>query len=356
MIMKVKREELLKAVTGILEALGAGREEAAQAAEVLVEADMRGISTHGCVYVPLIANRVKTGVLDLPTRLQVIKDEDAVVHLDGGNGLGAVAASAAMGRCIEKARTYGVGFTLVRNTNHIGFLAYYSRMAAENGMFGLCMSNAAASLAPWGGAEPLLGTNPISMAVPTQGAVPIVLDMSSSLVARGKIRQALRRGESIPPGWALDAEGRPTTDPEKALEGSLVPIGGPKGYGLAFFVDVLAGILSGSQYGPFLKTFHKPLGPTGVGAAFLAVDIRRFMPLETFRSLVGGFADTIRNSRKAAGVERIYLPGEIEAERAARCGEDGIPVDDAAVENLNRLLEELQLAFRIEGDGTCKRS
>ncbi|SFN05721.1 Ldh family oxidoreductase [Thermodesulforhabdus norvegica] len=354
--MRVRKEVLLQGVSKILQALGASEEEAAITTGVLVEADMRGISTHGCVYVPLIANRVKAGVLQLPTTVRVIKDENALAHLDGGNGLGPVAAFRAMAICIEKARRYGVGFALVRNTNHIGFLGYYTHMAALEGMFGLCMTNAAPSMAPWGGAEPIMGSNPISMAVPWNDDDTVVLDMSSSVVARGKIRQAARRGEAIPPGWALDSEGRPTTDAGEALKGTLLPIGGPKGYGLAFFVDVIAGILSGSQFGPFLRTFHKPLGPTGVGAAFMALDISRVMPLEKFRSTLSLYADIIRNSRKARGVERIFLPGEIEAERARHSLKNGIAVDDRVIDSLNRLLEEKGISFRIEGEENGKDS
>jgi LDH2 family malate/lactate/ureidoglycolate dehydrogenase len=214
-------------------------------------------------------------------------------------------------------------------------------------MVGMVMCNGAASMPPWGGADAFFGTNPLSIAVPSGSGEPIVLDMSSSLVARGKIRRAERLKESIPPGWALDQNGEPTTDPSEAMKGTLVPIGGPKGYGLAFMVDVLAGLLSGSQFGPNVKTFHQPLGPTGVGVFVMAIDIGRFMPIGQFSKLMQSYGESIRGSRKARGVSRIYLPGEIEFEKEKKGMAEGIELDDAVVKNLNQLLEKVKSPVRL---------
>jgi LDH2 family malate/lactate/ureidoglycolate dehydrogenase len=221
-------------------------------------------------------------------------------------------------------------------------------MAAAKGMIGICATNAAASVAPWGGAEPFFGSNPLSIAAPVANGPPIVLDMSASVVARGKIRRAQRLNENIPLGWALDETGSPTTDPAEALKGTLLPVAGHKGSGLALFIDLMCGLLSGSKYGRDLLTFHKPIGPTGVGAMFMAVDIGRFMPLARFETLVNEYAAAIRNSQKAVGVERIFLPGEIEADKADASKSQGIEVDSQIIEKINVLLEQKDLAIRIE--------
>jgi LDH2 family malate/lactate/ureidoglycolate dehydrogenase len=346
--LKVAADRLMEAITTLLKAMGAEDQEARLAATVLVQADMRGIHSHGCAFVPLIAERNDHGLFNLPTKIKLIADEGAIAQIDGNNGLGQVAAAKAMRICIDKARNHGVALALIRNTNHIGFLGYYTLMAAAEGMIGICATNAAASIAPWGGAEPFFGSNPLSISAPVADGTPIVLDMSSSVVARGKIRRAQQLNEEIPLGWALDQTGASTTDPAAAIKGTLVPIAGPKGYGLALFIDLLCGLLSGSKYGRDLLTFHKPIGPTGVGAMLMAVDIERFMPLTRFETLASEYAESIRNSPKAVGVDRIFLPGEIEAENAKASKSQGVEADPQIVEKINQLLEQKNLAIRIE--------
>jgi LDH2 family malate/lactate/ureidoglycolate dehydrogenase len=346
--LKIAADHLMEVITKLLQALGAEDKEARLVAKVLVQADLRGIRTHGCAFLPLIAERCAHGLLNIPTKTKRITDEGAIAHIDGNNGLGQVAAVEAMQISIDKARNHGVALALIRNTNHIGFLGYYTLMAAAEGMIGICATNAAASVAPWGGAKPFFGSNPLSIAAPVAGGAPIVLDMSASVVARGKIRRALRLNENIPAGWAFDETGSPTTDPAEALKGTLLPIAGHKGSGLAFFIDLMCGLLSGSKYGRDLLTFHKPIGPTGVGAMCMAVDIGRFMPLARFETLVNEYAEAIRNSQKAVGVERIFVPGEIEADKADASKSRGIEVDSQIIEKINALLEQKDLAIRIE--------
>jgi LDH2 family malate/lactate/ureidoglycolate dehydrogenase len=334
----------------ILVSLGASAEEAELTADTLVTAEIRGVPTHGAYLLPMIADRVEHGLLVLPTAAEVISDDGAVTHVDGGNGLGQVAASLAMSKAVEKASRFGIGATLVRNTNNIGLLAYYSMKAAEAGMIGFCMTNGAACMAPTGGREAFLGTNPLSIAAPWREDCPVVLDMSTSVAARGKIRRAARQHESIPPDWALDESGLPTTDPVAALDGTLLPIGGPKGYGMAFFVDLISGLLSGSSYSRDVKTFHKPDGATGVGMTAVAIDISRFMPADTFAGLVQEHASTIRGSKTAQEGGRIYLPGEIESDRAAAAREDGVELDEPIRAALENLIEARGLDVRLDQD------
>jgi LDH2 family malate/lactate/ureidoglycolate dehydrogenase len=346
--MRVSPDRLREITVQIVRGLGASDEEAALMAESLVRADMRGTDTHGVAYLKMLADRVDARMINLPTPLKVIKEDAATGLIDGGDGLGQVAARRAMTMSVEKARQYGVGCCLVRNTNNIGFLGFYTMMAAEKGMVGIIMTNAAAAMSPWGGTEAFFGTNPLSIAVPGDSEeAAIVLDMSSSLVARGKIRRAHKLKESIPLGWAFDETGAPTTDPAAALKGTLAPMGGPKGYGLALMVDVLAGMLSDSKYGTGVKTFHQPEGPTGVGACCIAIDVERFMPVAAFRGLIRSYAESIRGSKKAKGVSRIYLPGEIESEKEKTSSREGIEINPDTTKHLNQLLERIKSPLRL---------
>ena len=346
--MKVQVDRLKKIAIRILTGLHAAGDEAAVVAEALIKAELRGIDTHGVHLLTVLPERVEAGMLRIPTDLTVLMESGATALLDGGNGLGPAAVHRAMGMSIRKAREFGIGCCLVRNTNNIGILSFYTLMAAQEKMVGIVMANAAAAMPPWGGTEPFFGTNPLSISVPGEaGAPPVVLDMSSTVVARGKIRRAARLKESIPEGWAFDETGTPTTDPAEALKGTLMPIGGPKGYGLALMIDVLAGMLSGSQFGPAIRTFHQLEGPTGVGVFTLAVEIERFMPLGQFTALFRTYVASIKASRKAKGASRIYLPGEIEYEKEQRNLNEGIEVNPSTAGKLNALLKKFKSPLRL---------
>ncbi|OGB95248.1 MAG: hypothetical protein A2Z31_01790 [candidate division NC10 bacterium RBG_16_65_8] len=342
----VTADRLKEVVVEVLTGFGAAEDEAPIVADSLVRAEMRGTDTHGLPYLKLLLERVEARMVSLPTRVTVLRDDGATALLDGGNGIGQVAGWRAMELSIRKAREFGIGLTLVRNTNNLGFLAFFTVHAAAQGFVGITMGNANAAISPWGGAEAFFGTNPLSIALPGH-AEPVALDMSSSVVARGKVRKAQRLGEKIPLGWALDASGAPTDDPGAALKGTLLPIGGPKGYGLALMVDVIAGMLSGAAFGRDIKSFHQLMGPTEVGAVTIAIDVERFMPLDQFRDLMKGYVDAIRGSQKAKGTARIYLPGEIESEKEKTTRERGIEMGPASIELVNQLLEKLKSPMRL---------
>ncbi len=345
--MKVQPNRLKEVAIHILKGLNATDEEAALVAEILVQADMRGTDTHGVHLLTLLPDRVDAGMIQIPTNLKVIKEGETTTLIDGGNGLGQLAVHRAMMINIQKAKKFGLGCSLVRNTNNIGSLISYTLMAAQEGMIGIVMSNAAAAMSPWGGTEAFFGTNPISIAVPGGAEGSVALDMSSSVVARGKIRLAERTKEPIPLGWALDETGAPTTDPTAAMKGTLVPIGGPKGYGLALIVDILAGMLSGSKYGQDIKTFHQLVGPTGVGVFSLAIDIERFMPHQQFNELIQAYLASIKGSKKAKGVSRIYIPGERKFEKEKQSLREGIEISPGLAKNLNQLLEKVKSPLRL---------
>lgn len=346
--MKFFPDYLTDVAASFLRVVGETESNADVTARNLVHADMRGIHTHGMNFLPKISARLDSGMLRIPTTPDVITSDGAVCHIDGGDGLGQPAADLAMNCAIEKASSHGVGMALVRNTNHIGPLSFYSIKAAEAGMVGFAMCNSAPSMAPYGGTDAFFGTNPFSVASPSGENHPIVLDMSTSVVARGKIRQALKQDKPIPADWAFTGDGRPTTDPAEAMKGTLMPVGGAKGYGMAFFIDLIAGMLSGSKFSRDILTFHQPLGPTGVGSMMLAIDISRFMPVEAFHVLVRTHINTIRESSRGEGIERIFLPGEIEAGREDRSLAEGIEMDDVTMNEVNAILAQKNITLRLE--------
>jgi LDH2 family malate/lactate/ureidoglycolate dehydrogenase len=296
------------------------------------------VKSHGTIRVPEYVRRVESGVMDPRAEARFVHDEGAVGLLDGGNGFGQAAGCTAMRRAIDKAQALGIGLVGVRNSNHFGIAAYYAMMALDAGMIGLVMTNASPAINPFGTSTPLLGTNPIAVAVPAGVEKPIVLDMSTSLVARGKIRFAALTGKEIPPGWATDADGEPTTDAKKALKGSLEPIGGPKGSGLSLIVDLLCGVLTGSCLTGEVKTIVDVSGPAKTGHIFGAIDIGRFIGREPFRQNVDAVIRRIKGLPARAG-QKVFMPGEIELDLAARRMQEGVPLAEEVARNLNALAE-----------------
>lgn len=343
----VPADALLEACKRILQNVGVPEDQARLIAEVIVAADLRGVSSHGVLRLPAYVHRVQAGLMTADTQLRVIRERGATVLLDAQGGFGQVAGVYAMNQAVERARQYGVGVVAVRNANHFGIAAYYTMMALPHRMIGIAATNAAPSMAAWGGTAAVLGTNPISVAIPTGQEVDIVLDMAASIVARGKIRSAASKGERIPLGWALDAEGRPTEDPEAALKGTLLPIGGPKGYGLALVVDVLAGVLTGSDYSIYLASLHDLSQRASVGFVMQAVDITAFTDWAEYTEDMQSLIDVIRNSPRAPGVDRIYLPGEIEWLKEREYRQSGVPVPVRVLEELRELAVELGAAVSL---------
>lgn len=345
--MKIDAQKLHECALEILRTCGESEEGAKTVADSMIKADARGIVTHGTYLLTPIYKRVQAKQLSLPTEVTVVKDGSASAVLDGGDGLGAVAGKKAVEMAVEKAKKYGVATILIRDTNNVGSLAYYTEMAAKQGTVAFMCCNAAPAMAPWGGAEQFIGTNPTALAVYTGTELLFSSDMASSVVARGKIRKASRNGQKIPDDWALDQDGAPTNDPDAALKGCLLPMGGPKGSAIGLAVDILSGILSGSSFAPNLKSFHAPEGSTGVGAALTVIDVEHFMPEAEFRRLMSGYIDSIHNMKKAKGVDTIYIPGEIEQGKEKTSRAFGIELDDKAIAALDALLEAVHSSIRL---------
>ncbi len=351
--MKVDVNRLKQCTEIILKQLGENDENAVLVAENLVKADMRGISTHGTYLLKPIYMRVKNGQLELPTLPDLIMENGSTAVIDGKNGLGMVAAFAATNLTIEKAKGAGIAMVVIRNANNIGHLAFYTEYGASHGMITVMFCNAAPAMAPWGAAEPFIGTNPIALSFPSHNNSPgFTLDMATSVVARGKIRKAARQGINIASDWALDSDGIPTTDPNKALEGTLQPIGGPKGTALAMAIDIITSFLGESPYGPFLKSFHSLEGPTGVGAVCIAVDVSHFIYLSVFKKLLDDYIYSVKNLKKAKGFTEIFMPGELEHLRENESLKNGIEMDSKQIIEINEILKQVgsNINLYIEGE------
>lgn len=331
--VRIPEGELIALATGALEGLGASPRDAADAARILVLADLFGLSTHGVSRVASYGERVDLGGIDAKAAISVEVASPAIARVDGANGLGPVVGMRALEAAMARARETGVGIAFARASNHFGPISPYGYIAAEAGFATMIGSNATTTIAPWGGGDARLGNSPLGFGVPQPGGPPFLLDMAMSVVARAKIRGAAAKGEAIPATWATDAAGRPTTDPKAALEGFLLPIGGHKGYGLALVVDLLAGLLSGASYLTHVSSWSAdPEKPQDLGHFFLAIDTRVLGTPEWLAARLADFRAILHASPPADPAAPVVVPGEIELGRMARHRAEGVPVAAADLE------------------------
>jgi LDH2 family malate/lactate/ureidoglycolate dehydrogenase len=347
-------------MSAVFEKLGTPAEDARICAEVLIAADLRGIESHGVGRLKYYYDRIQAGVQFTSTEMKLVKETETTAVIDGQHGMGHVIAYRAMRLAIDKARHFGLGAVTVRNGTHFGIAGYYPLMAVEEGMMGLTVTNARPAITPTFGAEPMLGTNPIAFAAPSDMEFPFCLDAATSISQRGKIEVAARAEKPVPEGWVIDAEANPATDPDEILEdlgkgtAAFLPLGGAgelfagyKGYGLAAMVEILSASLSGGVFMKDLLGFA-PDGsrrPYMLGHFFLAVDIEHFVPMELSRQITGQIMRDLQNARKAPGQERIYVAGEKEWEQEAIVRERGVPVN----RNLRQELETMRDELEIQG-------
>ncbi len=320
----------------VLQKHGVGDEIAGHVADVLVDADARGVVTHGLTRLPAYVARIDAGLLNPGARPVVVADHGALVLMDAGNGFGAVAGCDAADLAADRASRYGCAWVTVRNGNHLSMLGYYARRLAARGFAAIAITNAGPSMAAWGGTRPVVGTNPLAMAVPADGA-PAVLDMAATMVARGKIRRAQAEGKPIPEGWAFDPDGNPTTDADAAMSGTLAPAGGHKGYALSVMIDLMTGVLAAGSFASRVRTATDRSGPSGVCFTFIAADIGKLPD-------AGGYLDRFRAFRAEvkASADRdgaVHLPGDMENARAEAAKRDGIELPEDVVGALEKLLK-----------------
>lgn len=323
-----------------LHAAGMRLPHAELVARTLIYADLRGVGSHGVARLSSYLDRVAAGVMEIDPDMHVSRDAPGAALLDAANGLGQLAGIRAIDLAIKKAAAVGTGAVGVARSNHFGVAAFFVERAARAGMIGMVLTNASPAMAPWNTRTPLLGTNPIAFGIPASEEQPIVLDMSTSIVARGKIRLASLTGGTIPSGWAVDTEGRPTEDPHAALKGTLAPVGGAKGAGLSLVIDILTGVLTGTALTGEVRNITDTTGPSSTGHLFVAIDPGRLTDASEFRTRVDSVIRTIRGLPAADG-GMVFLPGEIEAREADRRAEAGVPLPVDIIDTLEALARSL---------------
>jgi len=339
--MKVLSENQLKRICiAILEAVGTPRDEAEIVADSLVKANLRGIDSHGVFRLIAYVNRVKYKTIIPGAPFTITRETPSAASVSGGFGFGQVIGVKAMKLAVEKARKTGIGAVSVFDTNHFGMAAYYAMIALQNDMIGVVICNASPYVVPWGGRVPMLGTNPICVAIPSGQGIPIILDMATSAVARGKIESAAKEGKPIPEGWAVDENGEPTTDPVAALKGALLPFGGPKGYGLSFIVDVISGALAGAACGKDVCSLYPEEQKCNAGHFFLAINVNAFIPIRDFKAAVDKVVLELRSSPPAPGYASVLIPGEIEYRIEQKRLLEGIPLSNETWQRLKKLCKK----------------
>jgi L-2-hydroxycarboxylate dehydrogenase (NAD+) len=344
-INRYEKEVLMDFVVRYLTKLSVPEDDARIVGEVLIAADLRGIDSHGLHRLgSYYGNRIGKKLMYPHTPHQVVTETATTALINGGNGLGQVAGYHAMKRCLDKAKKSGLAAVTVNNSNHYGIAGYYSMMALEHDMIGISMTNSQPFVAPTYGKKPVLGTNPISVAVPAGKVYPYVLDMATSAVAFGKIQIYNKKGEPIPDGWGIDSDGLPTNDPDSIKAGgigALLPLGGLditsgyKGYGMSLMVDILCAALSGGNH---LTNVKGPgsQDPTGVSHFFMAIDIAAFRPLADFKAQMDDMIGILKNAPFASGQDRIYIAGEKEYDLEKYNLEHGVPLLQQIVDDLER--------------------
>jgi LDH2 family malate/lactate/ureidoglycolate dehydrogenase len=328
----------------VLGALGAPDDQAAVVADNLVEADLRGVDSHGSHLMALYFGRVRGGHLRPVTHVRTLADDGSTVRLDAGLGFGQIGGVAAIDLAVERAHIHGVATVSIRELTHLGALAYYTMRASAQGCFAMAFQNGAMIVPPYGGTTALFSTNPFSYAVPAGGHPDIVYDIATTAAAGNKILLARKRGDtSIPEGWANDERGYPTTDPQAAAISQLQWFGGHKGFGIGLLVEIMGGLLADSSFG---STEHSDSDLTGwdrlaKGASFVVLDVSRFLPVDVFRAHVDRLIDDVHASELAPGYDRVVVPGELEAGRRAERLEQGIPLSHALLDELDAMAAEL---------------
>lgn len=344
-IINIKFDLLKKLIYSIFINLNIPPSDAEIIANILAQADLRGIHTHGVAKISIYKKRIELGLIKTNPQLKVLKNSISTALLNGDFGLGQVTGYKAMSLAIQKAEKNGVGIVGVRNGQHIGVLAYYAMMASSKNMIGMATTNTPPSMAAPGGTKKIVGVNPFAIAVPSgiKYKFPIVLDIACSQVAKSKIIMSIRKGEkNIPENWALDSQGRPTKNAKEALNGLLLPIGGHKGYGLAVIIDIIAGIITGAAFGTEVSSNYGDLkNRQKNGLFFTAIKINNFIQSEVYKKRIDQLINEIKSSSLSPGNEEVFLPGEKEYLIAEKRYIKGIPLSNYLYKELSLISSDL---------------
>lgn len=340
---RIRADDLRVLITHVFEQVGMESTDASLLADSLVFADLRGIHSHGVLRVPEYVEKLTTKGVNPKGKPQIVKAFGGCVVIDGGNSMGQIGMRFAMNEVIRRANEHGIAAAAIRGSNHSGAMAYFAIEALPHDMIGIATTNALPTMAPWGGAEKIVGINPLGVAIPAGTELPIVHDAAFSGSSHGKIRIHQQKNIPIPEGWALDQEGNPTTDAEAALEGLLRPIGEFKGVSLALIMGILSSMLSGAAYG--LELGNMEQGPkAGLDGHFVAaIKIEAFTEVDQFKARVDSAIRQIHEVRKAPGFQRTYAPGELEQLREQEYRQHGIPLNDVTLADLQRMADQFDL-------------
>lgn len=337
-------EELFDFTRDVFLALDLPREDAELVADGLVEADLRGLASHGVARIPIYAKRLRRGVVNPRPDISISQVAPVVASVDGNDGMGFVVGNRAMAKAVEMARDFGIGLVGVHRSTHYGMGAIYALQAIDAGMISLAFTNSSPAIPVWGGREVFFGAAPFAAGAPGGDRGPYVLDMAMTVIARGKIRLAAQRGDPIPLGLALDSEGNPTTDAQKAFEGVCLPFGGAKGSALAMLMDILCGVFTGAAYGGDVKSLYFDFsGAQDVGHFFLAMRPNLFISSEEFARRMDILTDRVKGSPRASGVDEILMPGEPEFKCKERLLRAGIPLSRDVVDALKEEADKVGL-------------
>jgi len=332
----VRPETLELFVTELFQSAGMYEKDAAFHAQALVQTNLWGVDSHGVLRVPIYIKRLRSGVVNPRPQIETIRSAKSLEILDGDNGPGFIVGHAAMERAIQLAREFHVGIVGAINSNHFGAAGVYARLAAEQEMIGITMTNVAPNMVVPGSSRPVVGNNPIAVAIPTFDAFPIAFDISLSAVAGGKLLLAMKKGDKIPLDWATDSEGQPTDDPEKAFAGYLLPMAGHKGYGLALIVDFLCGVITGGAFLDQVKNMHKqPDEPSRTSHMMMAINLLSMMDKDEMKGRMASFCQEIKSSPMWDKSKEMLLPGEIEYRTSLERKRRGIPI---SIELYNELI------------------
>ncbi len=341
--VKVALEALRSFTYDVFRALELSDEQASLSAHALIYSELRFHPGQGQGVRRLRAyrERLSQNMIDKDAPFEVVKESPALALVDGHNGLGSVIGLKAMRLAVQKAKVCGIGSVVVRGGTHYGSSAVHASDALSADCLGLAFTNAGPEMAAWGGATPVVGTNPWAIAAPSDKGFPVVLDIALTTAGKGMMRWAEREGEKIPRDWALTPAGEETDDPSAAMQGALLGIGQYKGYGLSLMTDALTGVLSGGAFGT--EPYSDPQ-KQNVSHTFLALDIAWFMPVDAYKARMGHFIDMIRTSRLRPGVQEVLVPGELEHRRVLEKTASGVPLDRDVYEDLQMLADELGVA------------
>jgi LDH2 family malate/lactate/ureidoglycolate dehydrogenase/quinol monooxygenase YgiN len=340
----VDAKALLLLATDLFERAGVREDEAQIVAHALVQADLRGMQSHGVLRIPIYVEKIRAGGFRAGHKGTVVSESVGTALLDAEDGLGQVVSLRAMDLAIEKAHATGIGAVGVLNSNHFGEAAHYVIEAAKQDMIALIATNGSANMPAWGGVTKMTGPLPFTAAVPRASGSPFVIDTALGVTNRGKLIYLAERGERIPLGWGVDRDAQPTDDPARVLDGGwILPIGGHKGFGITMFLEILSGVLTGARIGSEIRDlYNAPRGQSqGLGHFCIAINPAAFMPLDVFKARMDAMILMVKSSKLAPGVDRMIIPGEPEIETEAKRRREGIPLATSVLDQLNALAREL---------------